>query len=229
MKKATWLLGAAAAALLASGAPLTIKAAGPGESQNANLTTTTAGFELTADTDTAVANSVAQFSIDPGTLALKEVPNLHFTNGKVSDLTGKAATLQLLDGTVDPGTPGYDGSSDKKIQVLDYRGTNTGWTLNAKLGDFSNTKTIISPTSLTLTGSVVADDDSGSLNNVNIVGQGATVLSPAADHGSGSTVVTLTSAPLELPKTLLVTPGQYRAQITWTLEAMPVPDSSNGQ
>ena len=220
MKKATWLISTVAAALLASGAPLTINAAGPGDEKGNLNTSTDAAFVLTDDADTAEANSVALFSIEPGNLSLKAVPNFNFGNAAVKQLIDGPLALGLANGNVEPGKEGYDGNASNTLEVLDYRGTNAGWTLTAKLGAFAGPTTLIA-SSLALSGSASGSNYSGSLGTGNIAQAAATVLAPAKGQGSGATTGTVATAKLELPKTATASAGDYRASIVWTLAASP--------
>lgn len=220
MRKVIWLLGSIAAALLAGGAPLTIQAAGPG-SQSENLNTTAeAAFVLADDSDTAAANSVAQFEITPGQLSLKAVPNLSFEEGKVQDLMTGSLTLGLNEQNVSPGNEGYDGNNTKRIEVLDYRGSNAGWQLTAKLGEFAG-RTPLTATSLTFEGSAAGPNYTGEIGTGNLADEPAAILTAATDQGAGATEGTVSAASLTLPRTANAGAGDYRATITWTLGAGP--------
>ncbi|WP_203624314.1 MULTISPECIES: WxL domain-containing protein [unclassified Lacticaseibacillus] len=221
MKKATWLISTVAAALLASGAPLTIKAAGPGEAKDNLNTSTNAAFVLKDDTDTAEANSVALFSIKAGKLSLKSVPNLNFGPKDVQDLIKGDATLTLADGKVAPGTDGYDGNDAKTIQVEDFRGNNVGWKLTASLGEFMHGSEPLTATSLVFDGSAQGDNYLGVLGTGDIAKGAVPIINAGQGEGSGVTNGIVRDATLILPQTYNASAGEYRAKITWLLATTP--------
>ena len=225
MKKATWLFSSVIAALLTTGAPAVVSAAGaprgPGIDGN-NLTTTSEGFTLEANDNggTVEADSIAQVNIEGGDLVLKAVPNLSFESKNVKDLITDDVNFQLANGAVDNGPTAWDGNNSKTIEVDDYRGTIAGWTLKADLKGFTGA-TSINATRLILNGDIKGGDLSGKLSNSNIANAGATVLSAEANKGAGPVTVDITSATLTLPQTLKVKAGNYTATVVWTLSAEP--------
>lgn len=231
MKKATWLISTVAAALLASGAPMTIKAAGPGDEKGNLNTTADAAFVLNDDADTAEANSVALFSIKAGKLSLKSVPNLNFGPKDVQDLIKGDATLTLADGKVAPGTDGYDGNDAKTIQVEDFRGNNVGWKLTASLGEFMYGSEPLTATNLIFDGSAKGDNYQGVLGDGNIADGVVPILIAGQGEGSGVTTGIVRDATLILPQTSDASAGEYRAKITWLLATTPpeeTPTDSSG-
>lgn len=227
MKNRKWFL-ALALGVLASGAPVAVGAAtaGPGDATN-NLTNVGAAYELADDNSTAAANSTAQFDLDAGTLALLAVPNLHFESKSVADLIHGEQTLNLDSGAVAANTnsPAFDGNDTKEIKVQDYRGSNTGWQLTAKLGSFTGKK-VITAEQIQLKGTVTGDNVANmDLSDANFIGVDAAIVSAPADAGTGLTDVTVTSGSLTLPQDLNAVFGTYQGTINWSLSAVPTPPS----
>ncbi|WP_338217405.1 WxL domain-containing protein [Lacticaseibacillus salsurivasis] len=227
MKKATWIFSSVIAALLATGAPSVVSAAGapggPGIDGN-NLTTASDGFTLTADgTDTAVeADSTAQVVVPAGSLSLTKVPDLNFGTVEVKDLIDGPKSLNLNTDKIALAKTTFDGNDKQTIQVLDYRGSNAGWTLNAQLSAFSNSKgNSISVDSLELNGATSGNGIVGQLLQTNIAKQGGAVLVASKDNGTGETTVVLDgNTKLQLPDQNTAIAGDYQAKITWTLSAV---------
>lgn len=192
-----------------------------------------AGVATTAHADDATdtaQDSNAQFSVqaaDGGAvLKLNQVPGFDFGTVSQSDLISGDATKLSLDST-DTGT----------LNVTDYRGTNTGWNVNAKVTDFTNDKDTFGATSFTLhTGktTLTADNFAGGVTDKADLVQGGDVLATTEDStGTGSTTANFDagSATLLLPKHTTAKPGSYSATINWTLgsdETVPAAgDTSN--
>lgn len=222
MKKATWLFSSVIAALLATGAPAVVSAAG---TEANNLSSTTGdGFAL-GETDQSVdAESIAQLNIEGEALVLKAVPNLNFGQKTVKEFIDGNNSFDLVADSVNNGEKGYDGNSAKLIQVEDYRGTNAGWVLKAQLGEF-DTGGNIKVNSLTLSGDPKGDNFSGELSTDSIAGSGANLLNAPAGDGTGSTTVTLKTAKLTLDSNEAPLAGTYQATVTWTLGAEPAADA----
>lgn len=227
MKKATWLFSSVIAALLTTGAPAVVSAAessGPGDGTTNLSTTQSAGFTVDSVTGKAEADSTAEISITPGKLSLNAVPDLNFGKKDVKDLITNAVDFSLSDEDTTGGTAGYDGNSSKLIEVDDFRGTNAGWTLSAKISSFKNLadNTVSLPaTEFTLTGAVKTDTLDESLTGSNIATGETSILTAAEGKGSGIVQSTLEDAKLSFAKTSNAVAGTYQATVTWTLSAVP--------
>ena len=232
MKK-TLLASAATLALLLGTAlaPQTVHAA-DGDAGDAPAATDVTDKPATGD-------SYAEFQVNAGDgstggntgtganagLVLAQVPDLNFGSTNVAALI-KGTTLKYFDGkTLTHGT-GVD-DQDGIIEVKDYRGTNAGWTLSAQLGNMSNGTTIL-PGTLSFNATTSQADAApestltGSLE-ANVKGAAATVWSASANHGEGDN-----QAKVSTDKTTFTTqadaqatPGQYDAEMTWTLASVP--------
>lgn len=225
MKKATWLFSSVIAALLATGAPAVVSAeSGPGTSDSNLSTGTTDGFTLATDTEVATAESVAEVNIQPGNLFLKAVPNLNFGEKEVKGLITNGLDFSLTKGTIQTGAAAYDGNSSNSIEVDDFRGTNAGWTLNAKISGFTklgDNSASLSATEFTLTGAVKTDTLDENLTGSNIATGETSILTAAEGKGSGIVQSTLEDAKLSFAKTPNAVAGTYQATVTWTLSAVP--------
>lgn len=227
MKKATWLFSSVIAALLTTGAPAVVSAenVGPGNAESSLSTTPSAEFSLKADdtTSTAEADTTAQVDILAGNLSLKAVPNLNFGQKTVQEFIDGQNTFGLNDAAITGEKPGYDGNSNKLIQVEDYRGSNNGWNLTASLDNFTG-PVKITPTGLSLKGNIDGTNLKGTFDIQNIVGSGTTVIDATAATGAGSTTATLSDATLTLPENKAPKAGTYQAKVVWTLSSVaPTP------
>jgi hypothetical protein len=220
-----WL--AALAAGFVAGPALNVQAAGDA---GQNLTTVSAGYDYDALGQTAAtADSVAEFDLTGGTLALTAVPNLHFSSGRVQDLITGDLTLHADQQAVASRAAGYDGNDAQQLEVTDYRGTNSGWQVTAKLGAFQHVGEASAPltaTSIELAQGTVAGDKSAGIavSASNFSQDASAVLAAAPSQGSSTTTATITAATLALPKTPDALAGQYQATINWALAATPTPE-----
>lgn len=222
MKNHKWFL-ALALGVLASGAPVAVGAAsGPGDATN-NLTNVSEGYEVSDVNTPASADSTAQFDVKAGTLALLAVPNLHFESKSVADLIHSEQTLRLDSAAVAPNTnsPAFDGNNDESIKVQDYRGTNGGWQLTAKLGDFTGKK-VITPSQIQIKGSVSGDNTKSlAVSESSFVGEDTAILSAPEGDGTGVNEAKIDAGSLTLPQDREALFGTYQATINWSLSAVP--------
>lgn len=177
----------------------------------------------------ATATSTAQVNVMAESLALIQVPDLHFRSLNVSDLINGPVTLELISGAVtkDGEGPGFDGDDQKQIVVEDFRGTNSGWQLLVKLDAFqlAETSTTITPQSAQFAPSNATGTNATgiALANADFAGNEAPVVTAPIDRGSGTTTVLISTANLTLPQTSNVLAGDYRAPLDWLLLSGPQP------
>ena len=222
MKNHKWFL-ALALGVLASGAPVAVGAAsGPGNATN-NLTNVSEGYEVSDVNTPASADSTAQFDVEAGTLSLLAVPNLHFESKSVADLIHGEQTLNLDTEAVAPNTnsPAFDGNNNESIKVQDYRGTNGGWQLTAKLGDFTGKK-VITPSQIQIKGSVSGENTKSlAVSESSFVGEDTAILSAPEGDGTGVNEAKIDAGSLTLPQDREALFGTYQATINWSLSAVP--------
>lgn len=239
MKKTTWLLGAffLGGTLLAT--PVVADTnAGPGTA-NTNLsgnTTVSAGqpvFTATA-TQSANAQSTAQFTVDAGQLTLVAVPDLNFGAAKPATIVN-GGSQSLVSNTVDNGSSkgqfAFDGNNAGKLIVSDMRGTGKGWSLSTSMhSEFASGASKLAGLSMNLaaTGSNSFFGSNKALNlaGTNISDTSISVVSTNADNsGVGDTTFNLnasSSASLNFPtaRNSTFTPNApYQSDVTWTLVA----------
>lgn len=246
MKKTTWLLGAffLGGTLLATTLATPVVAdtnAGPGTA-NTNLsgnTTVSAGqpvFTATA-TQSANAQSTAQFTVDAGQLTLVAVPDLNFGAAKPATIVN-GGSQSLVSNTVDNGSSkgqvAFDGNNAGKLIVSDMRGTGKGWSLSTSMhsefasGASGASKLAGLSMNLAATGSNSFFGSNKALNlaGTSISDTSISVVSTNADNsGVGDTTFNLnasSSASLNFPtaRNSTFTPNApYQSDVTWTLVA----------
>lgn len=226
MKKRNWLF-ALTLGVLASGAPVAVGAVtfeGPGTSAQ-NLTNVSNGFELADDNSSVQANSIAEFDLTPGTLALIAVPNIYFKSDSVANLITGTPTLETDMAAATPNSHDFDGNDEQTISVHDYRGNNAGWRLSGSLGDFSSGSTNVTATSITLAGTTTGDNTADvALSSANFAGgHEASLLTAPQGEGAGDTEVKVTSGKLALAQNTKAVVGTYQATVNWQLIAQPTP------
>lgn len=202
-----WLLALAAG--LAAGPTIPVAAADEDTPEQ-----TTVGAGAAANGDATTANSVADFDLEGGTLALVAVPVLHFERASVAELINGSKTLKT------------QGELAPQLQVNDYRGSNAGWQVTAKLGAFQLTgaadRQLIAD-SIQLGQATVTGDNTATLaiDSKNFSGIANTVLAAPQGKGSGQTSAKIAAAALTLPQDVTILAGNYEATIDWTLTAAP--------
>lgn len=206
--------------------------------------------------DSATGTSIAEFTVDAGSsttdgghhgtgddadLILMKIPDLRFakadgTNPKVADIMN-GTTLNYVDGnTVKKSADAVriDGA-DGIIEVQDYRGTNAGWNLSAKMDKPTYEGTVIDGTlNLKAAISKFTNVDAGGNLNASLVAGGdaaeiwaakaadATASPAFAGEGAG-----VNDAEVSTDTTFVsqanpnAVKGQYDATITWTLAGTP--------
>ena len=164
--------------------------------------------------------STAQLTVEPGVRNINKVPTLDFDKVQVS---GDIAVTPI--------------NNPEGIELSDYTGSLSGWTLNVKRSAFtatinSDTATLDGVT-LKLTGGSfgqsddVADTTKDTVTaNVELgtVDTNATVATAGKGTGTGSTTINYTGATLDLPETITkgkVKAGSYTSTLTWTLTDAP--------
>ncbi|WP_203623717.1 MULTISPECIES: WxL domain-containing protein [unclassified Lacticaseibacillus] len=203
----------------------------------------------------ASGSTNAEFTVDAGSggtdggdhgtdgdenLILNKIPDLHFmlngANPKVGDIIA-GTTLRYADG-VTKQTGDKAEVQDGSIEVLDYRGTNAGWKLSAKVGKPTNGTTTLEGT-LTLAAAISKFTNVGATgtvggamtaggDNVQIWQAKAAVAGTDADHpatpgeGTGANDATVgAGTSFKLTPNASATTGQYDALVTWTLAGTP--------
>lgn len=180
-----------------------------------------AGVATTAHAEDTVqgspTDSNAQFQVTPAEggaiLKLNTVPGFTFSPVSQSALI-----------SADENGVSVDSTDTGSLNVTDYRGTNTGWSVKAQVGPFNYDKDELSAMHFNLNPdktSITADNFSESVLGADLV-QEDNVLATTTD-GAGSTTANFQagSATLVLPKhaTAKATDGTtgYQATIDWTL------------
>ena len=186
----------------------------------------------------AKATTTAEFTVKAGQLTLDAAPDFHFgkddttiNNLKNDDLLQTSNTVDNThhnDGHTQTATPadGTQGNIDKDVntlQVSDYRGVDSGWTLFAQLGEFKNIDTNSKGTA---TGVITIGKGVGNLTTKTI-GEDAKVImntaNTAKEELGAQTTTADFSAPgdkassLKLSELKNIVAGTYQAPITWTL------------
>lgn len=200
-----------------------------------------------ADTPATTGTTDAEFTVvaglpdtdnpggDAGTgadqdLILAHVPDLNFGAAKIADLIdGK--TLNYVDGTVKKPTGDPAEATDGTLEVLDYRGTNAGWTVSASMDQLTNGQSSLdatlnfvaaqqkftnAPATAALTAQIASDQTVKPVwTAAQAQGEGDNVAQVTAPTGQAA------GTDLQLAKNTSATPGQYDATLTWTLADTP--------
>lgn len=188
--------------------------------------------EVTATADTpAVSTSTGQFSVDAGALTLDSVPDINFGAPTMAQFIA-GATLDSNTDAVTTAAANATANNGGTLSVTDARGGQSGWSLNAKSGDFVNssqTAVKITPDTLTLNPTKMEISSTATMAGGNIQvnaknsTNGADIWTAAQGTGSGLNTAKFNTgaATLVLPAQPDATAGTYLAPITWTLSATP--------
>ena len=166
--------------------------------------------------------STAQLTVEPGVRNINKVPTLDFDKVQVS---GDIAVTPI--------------NNPEGIELSDYTGSLSGWTLNVqrsafqtadgnKLDDDQDTATLkLTGGSFDQSSDDVADTTKDTVTaNVELgtVNTNVPVAKAGTGTGTGSTTINYTGAELELPDAIAkgkVKVGTYTSTLTWTLTDAP--------
>lgn len=189
----------------------------------------------------AKATTTAEFTVKAGQLTLDAAPDFHFGNDdttinnlKNDDLLQKNNTVDSThhnDGHTQTATPadGTQGNIDKDVntlQVSDYRGAGSEWTLFAQLGEFKNidTKSKGTATGVITIGKGVDNLTTTTIGkDAQVIMNTANTLKTTPEKLGAQTTTTDFSATgdkvssLKLSELNNIVAGTYQAPITWTL------------
>jgi len=225
--------GTAAVALVAlTMVPAVALASGPGTASS-NLTTVSDGY-VADSTGNAQATSDAEFTVTAGALSLNQVPNIMLGSTTVKDIaTGPTTTLNVTTGAPTAGTA-YDGNNEGALNVTDFRGDNSGWSLTVGMSPFtSSTKATITDATLSLDQTTGTMDNTATAvpNSLKLTQSTVTngwITSPqtlwdaAANTGQGTnSATTAASSNLAIGKQSNVVAGTYDATLYWALQNAP--------
>ncbi|MDG2980127.1 WxL domain-containing protein [Latilactobacillus curvatus] len=182
------------------------------------------GKEATTDTP-ATATTTGEFSVKAGQLTLDAAPDFNFGETGIAKVAA-GVTLDQKDNTVTlhdddhTATDGRISANAGVLQVSDFRGAGSKWTLNAVATPFTNGTTSIDGT-ITLAG--VNDKATISTTDATVWNSETA----ATDGAATKNVSMATGARLALPATKS-TPGTYQSKITWTLSDVPAESTAKG-
>ena len=223
--KALSLSTAAMVAVMVGGASVNAaEGSGAGTADN-NISQGVAenGFEVT-DTTSAKANSTAEFTVEAGKLTLDAVPDMQFGATSVKKIIEGNVALPYLNGDVSDAKTTHDGNKTGLVRVSDFRGSDAGWSLSLKLGQFTNIndKTQAPFTGITMDLGVTPTKDTTLVNTKTGLepGQSFELAATNADkQGSGQNDFTVdaTKTKLSIAQNENVKAGTYQADLTWTL------------
>lgn len=190
----------------------------------------------------AKATTTAEFTVKAGQLTLDAAPDFHFGNDdtttinnlKKDDLLQTSNTVDSThhnDGHAQTATPadGTQGNIDKDVntlQVSDYRGAGSEWTLFAQLGEFKNIDTKSEGTATgvitigkgvdNLTTTTIGKDAQVIMNTAKTLENTPEKLGAQTTTADFSTTDDKVSS-LKLSELKNIVAGTYQAPITWTL------------
>ena len=189
----------------------------------------------------AKATTTAEFTVKAGQLTLDAAPDFHFgdvdttiNNLKNDDLLQTSNAVDSThhnDGHTQTATPadGTQGNIDKDVntlQVSDYRGAGSEWTLFAQLGKFKNidTKSKGTATGVITIGKGVDNLTTKTIGkDAQVIMNTANTLKTTPEKLGAQTTTTDFSATgdkvssLKLSELENIVAGTYQAPITWTL------------
>lgn len=189
----------------------------------------------------AKATTTAEFTVKAGQLTLDAAPDFHFgdvdttiNNLKNDDLLQTSNAVDSThhnDGHTQTATPadGTQGNIDKDVntlQVSDYRGAGSEWTLFAQLGEFKNidTKSKGTATGVITIGKGVDNLTTKTIGkDAQVIMNTANTLKTTPEKLGAQTTTTDFSATgdkvssLKLSELKNIVAGTYQAPITWTL------------
>ncbi|XRJ97100.1 WxL domain-containing protein [Latilactobacillus sakei] len=189
----------------------------------------------------AKATTTAEFTVKAGQLTLDAAPDFHFGNDdttinnlKNDDLLQTSNAVDSThhnDGHTQTATPadGTQGNIDKDVntlQVSDYRGAGSEWTLFAQLGEFKNidTKSKGTATGVITIGKGVDNLTTKTIGkDAQVIMNTANTLKTTPEKLGAQTTTTDFSATgdkvssLKLSELKNIVAGTYQAPITWTL------------
>lgn len=191
------------------------------------------GIAVSDDNQTpAVATTTAEFNVNAGQLTLDAAPDFNFskdvsgqTNPTISDIVN--GSLAQVDNTVksEDGNDSHKAENNSQLstekgvlQVSDYRGASSQWSLSAKLGTFTNKNgegkadgTITFTDSKLGLGSIASTD--------RVIWNSAVAPKNSTVEGAATSTAVLGqgASTLKLSNLQDIKAGQYDAAITWTL------------
>ncbi|ASN59277.1 hypothetical protein CG419_00905 [Latilactobacillus curvatus] len=190
----------------------------------------TVGVKAADTSDLKVsAKTTAQFTVKAGELQLDSAPDFNF--GKDIDIP----TIMQGDLTqVTQGGNSVEGDSDSHIaatapesklnsetdtlQVKDYRGADSNWTLFASMGDFVNTTDENSKATGVLTLKATGTSlENSTIDNKNQVIMSSKNIAPALLGATTTTAQFKAGSTVKLSNQTRIKAGTYNAAITWTL------------
>lgn len=247
MLKKTWMIfGASLLALTSAGvtaqsvhAAAEAGSTGPGDAQynlSANTSVTSTGNYFSTTGGPASGISSAEFTIQGGQLRLIAVPDFNFSTVSI-DKVVQGGTQSLLNnsvttsGVTSKNTNAFDGNAGGLVQINDFRGVTSGWTLSLKTGgDFTTTtdgSDTITKASLAISAPTATKPTSQAniaLAGSDITATGASIATAGDDQGKGQfswTMGSTESATVNFggENVTLKNNAVYQTPLTWTLTA----------
>ncbi|MDO1604483.1 WxL domain-containing protein [Lactobacillus sp. YT155] len=175
------------------------------------------------DSDSATANTTAQFNVEPGQLNLKSAPDFNFGGHTLQDLMtliNNKASMSQSGNTVDPHSDSHDITSDNShLAVSDYRGSGNSWQLSASISDFKNLNGTGTVSGLINLAGVNKDASiSGSQSVIWTSDQAYTAQGELIDGQGESSIDMSQGSTLTLSNPLALQSGNYQATVNWVLE-----------
>lgn len=188
------------------------------------------GIAVSDDNKTpATATTTAEFNVDAGKLTLDAAPDFKFgkdvsgqTNPTLSDIVNGSLvqvsnTVTKEDTSDSHNAVGNKLSKEKGVlQVSDYRGAKSEWSLSANLGTFTNGDSKADG-KITFTDAKFGLGTITSTDKVIWNSEVAPKSSPVEGAATSTAVLGQGASTLELSNLENIKAGQYDAAITWTL------------